>query len=158
LWANERTFSVPPTNIVAGNIADGMYMIVGEGSKRCLDIPNGSCAIGSPLQIFTCDPTDASNSQKFNVVSDGSGHYTISPAHSDLCLEVAETPDSTRALIQQNVCVPGKTSQKWAMSQYGENLEIRTVGTNQCMDIMRADKKDYGQINQHPCNNGTNQR
>src|SRR5262249_15443769 len=133
LWANGGTFSAPPTNPVTGNIADGVYMIVGEGSKSCLDITNGACAIRSPVQIFTCDSTDASNSQKFNVVSDGSGYYTISPAHSDLCLEVAETANSTRATIQQNVCVPGKTSQKWAMSQYGENLEIRTVGTNQCM-------------------------
>lgn len=133
-------------------------MIVGEGSHRCLDIPNNACGYETRLQTFACDPTDASNSQKFNIVADGSGYYTITAAHSDLCLEVSGDQDSAHAPIQQNACSPGKISQKWAMSQYGVNLEIRAAGTNQCMDIMRAAKKDYGQVNQHPCNNGTNQR
>jgi hypothetical protein len=158
LWANGKTHSSQLARPSAGNIPDGMYMIVGEGSHRCLDIPNNACGYGTRLQTFACDATDASNSQKFNVVSDGSGYYTISPAHSDLCLEVSDDQDSKHASIQQNACVPGKISQKWAMSQYGVNSEIRAAGTNQCMDIMRAVKGDYGQVNQHPCNDGTNQR
>lgn len=157
-WDNGETHSSPIARTSTGNIPDGTYMIVGEGSHRCLDIPNGACGYETRLQIFTCDATDASNSQKFNVVSDGSGNYTITAVHSDLCLEVADAQDSAHAPIQQNVCSPGKINQKWAMSQYGVNLEIRAVGTNQCMDVMRAAKGDYGQVNQHPCNNGTNQR
>lgn len=158
LWANGKTHSSPIAKASAGNIPDGMYKIVGEGSHRCLDIPNSACGYETRLQTFACDATDASNSQKFNVVADGSGYYTITAAHSDLCLEVSGDQDSAHAPIQQNACSPGKISQKWAMSQYGDNLEIRAVGTNQCMDVMRADKGDYGQVNQHPCNNGTNQR
>jgi hypothetical protein len=110
------------------------------------------------LQTFDCDTAGATNSQKFNVVSDGTGYYTISPAHSDLCLEVAGDSDLAKAPIQQNACAPGKTSQKWAMAQYGVNLEIRAVVSNQCMDVMRGVRKNYGEVNQHPCNNGTNQR
>ena len=158
LWANGKTHSSSIIRAAAGNIPDGMYMIVGEASHRCLDIPNGSCRDGARLQTFDCDTTDASNSQKFNVVADGSGYYTITAAHSDLCLEVSGDQDSAHAPIQQNACSPGKISQKWAMSQYGDNLEIRTVSTNQCMDVMRGDRANFGQINQHPCNNGTNQR
>ena len=158
LWANGKTHINHIPQRPPGNIPDGMYMIVGEGSHRCLDIPNSACGYGARLQMFTCDTTDASNSQKFNVVADGTGYYTITATHSDLCLEVSSDPDLGRFPIQQNACVPGKVSQKWAMSQYGVNLEIRTAGTNQCMDIMRADRKDYGQVYQHPCNDGTNQR
>jgi hypothetical protein len=110
------------------------------------------------LQTFDCDPSDATNSQKFNVVADGSGYYTISPAHSDLCLEVTGDPDSGQAPIQQNACTPGKITQKWAMSQYGVNLEIRTAGTNQCLDVMHATKKNYSDLSQHACKDGTNQR
>ncbi len=157
-WTNGKTHSSQIAKPSAGNIPDGMYMIVGEGSHRCLDIPTSACGFKVRLQTFACDPTDASNSQKFNVVADGSGYYTITVAHSDLCLEVSDDQDSKHAPIQQNTCSPGKISQKWAMSQFGVNLEIRAAGTNQCMDIMRADKKDYGQVNQHPCNDGTNQR
>src|SRR5438876_5884291 len=72
-----------------GNIADGMYTIVGEASRRCLEVPSSSCATGIGLQTFDCDKSEASNNQKFNVASDGHGNYTISPAHSDLCLEVS---------------------------------------------------------------------
>jgi Ricin-type beta-trefoil lectin domain len=158
LWANGKTRSTTISIAPPGNIPDGMYMIVGAGSGRCLDIPNSACGNDARLQTYACDTTDASNSQKFNVVADGSGYYTITPAHSDLCLEVAGDPDSAKAPIQQNACSPGKISQKWSMNQYGDNLEIRAVGTNQCMDVMRADRGNYGQVNQHPCSNGTNQR
>jgi hypothetical protein len=155
---NGKTLSHSTTGATTGNIADGMYIIVGVDSHRCLDVPNASCRDGARLQTFACDPTDATNSQKFNVVADGSGNYTISPAHSDLCLEVVSDPGSGQNPIQQSVCTPGKISQKWAMSQYGSNLEIRTVGSNQCMDVSRAAKSNFGEVQQHPCKNSTNQR
>ena len=158
LWANGRTHPSPFTNPSAGNIPEGMYTIVGEASKRCLDVPNSSCGAGIGLQTFDCDSTEASNNQKFNIVSDGSSNYTIRPVHSDLCLEVMAEDDLGRIPVQQSVCVPGKTSQTWAMSQYGNNLEIRDVGNNKCLDIMRKAKGNYGAIYQHQCANGTNQR
>ena len=158
LWANARTHSSPIPRASAGNIADGMYTIVGWSSHRCLEVPNSSCASEMGLQTFDCDPTEASNNQKFNVVSDGSGNYTISPAHSDLCLEVFSEKVSGRIPIRQSVCSPGKVSQKWAMSQYGDNLEIRDVQSNQCMDVMRKSKDNYGVLFLHFCADGTNQR
>jgi hypothetical protein len=158
LCANGKTHSNSTTLAPAGNIADGIYMIVGFDSHRCLDIPNGSCRDGARLQIFDCDPTDATNSQKFIVASDGAGNYTISPAHSDLCLEVVSDPASGQNPIQQSVCTPGKISQKWAMSQYGSNLEIRTAGTNKCMDVSRAAKANFGEVQEHNCKDSTNQR
>jgi len=158
LWANGKIHSSPIAKASAGNTPDGMYMIVGVGSGRCLDIPNSACGHESLLQTFACDATDVSNSQKFNVVADASGFYTISPAHSDLCLEVSGDPYSARALIQQNACSPGKTSQQWTMNQYGGNLEIRTARADRCMEVIRADKGIYGQLHIRPCNSGTNQR
>jgi len=144
-------------SVYAGNIAEGMYTIVGWANHRCLEIPASSCASGMGLQTFECDRTGTSNNQKFNVVSDGSGNYTISPVHSDLCLEVPEKP-SDRASILQNVCIPGKVSQKWAMNQTGDNLEIRDVQNNQCMDVWNNLKADYTPVVLQRCNNGTNQR
>ena len=158
LWANARTDSNPITNPSPGNIADGMYTIVGWASRRCLEVPNSSCGSGIGLQRFDCDRTEASNNQKFNIVSDGSGNYTISPVHSDLCLEVSAEKFSGRIPILQNVCSPGKISQKWAMTQGGDNLEIRAVQNNQCMDVVRNAIVNYAPVYMHPCNNGTNQR
>jgi hypothetical protein len=163
LWVNGKTHSSQLAKAPAGNIPDGMYMIVGEASHRCLEIPNSSCRDGVGLQLFDCDPTDASNNQKFDVAADGNGYYTITAAHSDLCLEVVSGgQDSDRISIQQNACSPDKISQKWAMSQYGVNLQIRYAGakpgTNQCMDVMGRGKKNYGPVNLHPCTDGTNQR
>jgi hypothetical protein len=157
-WANGKTHSSQLPKRPPGNIPDGMYMIVGEGSHRCLDIPNSACAYETRLQILDCDPSDASNNQKFNVIADGNGYYTITAAHSDLCLEVYADQTSDRIPIQQNTCSPDKVSQKWTMSQYGVNLEIRSALNNQCMDIMARGKGNYGPVNLHPCSNGTNQR
>ena len=60
-WANDTTHSGQIPKRPPGNIPDGMYIIVGEASHRCLDIPNGSCRSEIGLQTFECDPTDASN-------------------------------------------------------------------------------------------------
>lgn len=158
LWASARTPSSSGPKAAAGNIAEGMYMIVGWSSKRCLEVPNSSCASEMGLQTFECDPTEASNNQKFNVVSDGSGNYTISPVHSDLCLEVSGVKLSGRIPILQTACSPGKVSQKWAMSQYGDNLEIRDVQKSHCLDVMRKSKDDYAPIFLQRCADGTNQR
>lgn len=158
LWVYSKPHSSPITKPSTGNIADGMYTIVGEASRRCLEVGANSCSAGVGLQIFDCDKTEVSNNQKFNVVSDGAGNYTISPVHSDLCLEVAAEKFAERTPILQTVCEPGKVSQKWAMSQYGDNLEIRDVGNNKCLDIMRAAKVNYSPINLQSCSNGTNQR
>lgn len=158
LWANAETHSNTITHASVGNIPDGMYTIVGESSHRCIEVPNSSCRDKVGMQIFDCDSTNASNNQKFNVVSDGSGNYTISPVHSDLCLEVYDPKDETRILVQQNVCDPANVNQKWAMTQFGVNLEIRAVVNNQCMDIMGRATANYGVVNVHPCKNGTNQR
>lgn len=157
LWGGDRS-RLTPARPSAGNIPDGMYTIIGESSHRCLEIGNSSCAAGFGVQIFDCDKTEASNNQKFNVVSDGSGNYTISPVHSDLCLEVSPEKLADRTPIIQSECVPGKVSQKWSMSQFGVNLEIRDVGNNHCLDILRRGTGNYAPINLQPCSNGTNQR
>ncbi len=159
LWADGTTHSTQLAKRPPGNIPDGMYSIVGEGSHRCLEIPNSSCRTEIGLQTLDCDPTDKSNNQKFNIVADGSGFYTISPVHSDLCVEVSGAKDSSgRIPVQQSECSPGKISQKWAMSQYGVNLEIRSAVSNQCLDIMGRGTKNYAPVFLHLCGNGTNQR
>ena len=158
LWAGSPTHSNSLSKALAGNIAEGMYTIVGEASRRCLEVPNGSCASRVGIQTFDCDHTGASNNQKFNVASDGSGNYTISPAHSDLCLEVSTEKIAGRTPILQTECVPGKLGQKWAMSQFGVNLEIRDVQNNRCLDILRKATGNYAPVYLQPCNDGPNQR
>ena len=158
LWANGKTHPNPITRPATGNIPDGIYSIMGESSHRCLEIPNSACGSEIALQTFDCDSTGVSNNQKFNIVSDGSGNYTISPVHSDLCLEVVSDQDSGVTRILQRTCSPDRASQKWAMSQYGDNLEIRAVQNNQCMDVVSRNKKNYAQISIHACVDGTNQR
>lgn len=147
-----------PGSTSPGNVADGMYTITGEASHRCLEIASNSCAAVTPLEIFDCDKSGVSNNQKFNVASDGAGNYTISPVHSDLCLEVATEKVVDRTAVVQVECVAGKASQKWSMNQYGVNLEIRDVATNRCLDIMRKGTGNFAPIFLQSCNNGPNQR
>ncbi len=158
LWANGASHYRQLPKRPPGNIPDGMYSIVGESSHRCLEVPNASCRSEEVLQTLDCDPTDNSNNQKFNIVADGSGYYTISPVHSDQCLEVPGGKEAGRTPVLQNECSPNKDSQKWSMSQYGVNLEIRAAESNQCIDIMGRSAKNYGRAYLHECSNGTNQR
>src|SRR6185436_12130937 len=158
IFISVPTFSTSSTVSSPGNIADGMYTMVGEASHRCLEIPSNSCAAVTPLQLFDCDKSEVSNNQKFNVTSDGSGNYTISPVHSDLCLEVSAEKIADRTAVVQGACVTGKINQKWSMNQFGVNLEIRDVGSNRCLDIMRKGTGNFAPIFLQSCNNGPNQR
>jgi Ricin-type beta-trefoil lectin domain len=158
LWADGRTVFNQLPQRPPGNIPDGLYSIVGEASHRCLAVPNSSCRNEIGIQTFECDGSGASNDQKFNILADGSGYYTITAAHSDLCLEVNPEQFAGRNSLQQNECSPGKVNQKWIMSQYGVNLEIRSAVNNQCLDIMGKAKGNFGVINLHDCSNGPNQR
>jgi len=151
-------FSAGASTTTPGNVADGMYTIMGEASHRCLEIPSNSCAAVTALQIFDCDKSEVSNNQKFNVVSDGSGNYTISPVHSDLCLEVSADKVVERTAVVQAECVAGKASQKWSMNQFGVNLEIRDAGSNRCLDVLSKVKANFAPIFLGSCNNGPNQR
>ena len=152
------TRAVDKNFFAPGNVADGMYTVVGEASHRCLEIPSNACAAVTPLQIFDCDQSGVSNNQKFNVVSDGSGNYTISPVHSDLCLEVATEKVVDRTAVIQAECVAGKVSQKWSMNQFGVNLEIRDVGSNRCLDIYRKGTANFAAVFLETCKNTPNQR
>jgi ricin-type beta-trefoil lectin protein len=157
LWINARTHSSPAAGTSPGNIAEGMYTIVSWADHRCLEVPNSSCANGVGLQTFDCDTTGISNNQKFNVVGDGAGNYTINPAHSDLCLEVPEKL-SDRTPVLQNACSPGKISQKWSLTQTGDNLELRDVQNNKCLEVWNKRKVNYTPVTPQRCNNDTSQR
>src|SRR5213080_1169296 len=78
--------------------------------------------------------------------------------HSDLCLEVSNEKIVGRTPVLQTECSPGKVSQKWAMSQFGINLEIRDVQNNRCLDILRKGTGNYAPIYLQSCNDGPNQR
>jgi hypothetical protein len=158
IFSSAPTFSTVSMVTSTGNIADGMYTIVGEASHRCLEIASNSCAAVTPLQIFDCDKSEVSNNQKFNVVSDGACNYIISPVHSDLCLEVSTDKVVGRTAVVQAECVAGKVSQTWSMNQFGVNLAIRDVGSNRCLDIMRKGTANFAPIFLQTCNDGPNQR
>src|SRR5260370_5900175 len=80
------------------------------------------------------------------------------PLQSDLCLEVSANLVFGRTPILQTECSPGKISQKWVMSQYGVNLEIRDVQSNRCIDVMGKASENYAPVYMHACSNGPNQR
>ena len=61
VWASASTHSSRIAGTSPGNIAEGMYTIVGWSSHLCLEIPNSSCMSGIGLQTFDCDPAGASN-------------------------------------------------------------------------------------------------
>ena len=98
----------PRALLPAGNIADGMYTVVGEASHRCL--------------------------------------------------EVATEKIGDRTPVLQSECSPGKASQKWSMTQYGVNLEIREAQSSRCLDILRKGTGNYAPIFLQSCNDGPNQR
>jgi len=127
--------------------------IVARATDAVWRFPTAPADLIIALQTFDCDPADVSNNQKFNIISDGSGNYTISPVHSDLCLEVVVDSESGITRSYKTRAVRVRPVRSGPCPSYGDNLEIRAVQNNQCMDVVDRNKKNYAQISVHACVN-----
>ena len=110
------------------------------------------------LVLWTNGKTHSNSITRPGNIDDGT--YMIVGVASHRCLDIPNNSCRDGAWLQTFDCdtTDATNSQKWAMSQYGSNLEIRTAGTNQCMDVMRAARANFGEVSQRPCKNSTNQR
>ncbi|MCX4712206.1 endo-1,4-beta-xylanase [Streptomyces fimicarius] len=122
----------------------GSGQIKGVASNRCLDVPNGSTADGTQLQLWDCG---SSANQQW--VATDSGEIRV---YGDKCLDAAGTGNGSKVQIYS--CWGGD-NQKWRVNSDGS---IVGVQSGLCLDAVGTGTANGTQIQLYSCSNGSNQR
>ncbi|MFH9751368.1 endo-1,4-beta-xylanase [Streptomyces griseus] len=122
----------------------GSGQIKGVASNRCLDVPDGSTADGTQLQLWDCG---SSPNQQW--VATDSGELRV---YGDKCLDAAGTGNGSKVQIYS--CWGGD-NQKWRVNSDGS---IVGVQSGLCLDAVGTGTANGTQIQLYSCSNGSNQR
>ncbi|MEU8008069.1 PHB depolymerase family esterase [Catellatospora sp. NPDC049111] len=120
-------------------------MIVGTGSARCVDAPNGATANGTQMQLWDCW---GGNPQRWTYTS--SKQLTV----AGKCLDASGrgTANGTAVIIWD---CSGQTNQQWNLNANGT---ITGVQSGLCVDAAGAATANGTKIQLWSCHGGTNQQ
>lgn len=123
------------------------YAIVAKHSQKVLDVraDKPQPAVPGPLALDDQRPVQqlddlgpARTNQRFRLIREDDGTYTIRPQHSGKCLAVRGDDKKNLAIVEQYAC-NGKGGQKWQLEELGGAdagyVKITSVLSGKVMDI-----------------------
>ncbi len=116
-----------------------------EGSNLCLDVRGASSADGTPVQIYTCNGT---NAQSWTVNSNGTLNVL------GKCLDVTGAGTANGTLVQLYTC-NGTGAQQW---QPQSNGELLNSNSGKCLDDTNFSTTPGTQSQIWACAGGANQQ
>ncbi|KDN22055.1 arabinofuranosidase catalytic domain-containing protein [Amycolatopsis rifamycinica] len=128
-----------------GNPQQGVQ-IAGSGSGRCVEVPNGSTANGTQVQLADCRSVDA---QRWTYTADRKLQV-----YGTKCLDATGqgTANGTRVIIWD---CHGQANQQWTV---GSNGTITGVQSGLCLDADGGGTAAGTKIILWPCHGGANQQ
>lgn len=136
---------------------DGVYYIKNANSGKYLDVANASSSNGANVQQYQFNGCDA---QKFKLVNDGNGYYSILTACSNYKsgVDVSGWGTSNGTNIQQ-WSYHGGDCQKFQFVKSGDAYIIKTKMSNcySCLEVYAWSKTNGGNVNQWEYLGGKNQ-
>lgn len=136
---------------------DGTYYIRNKNSGKYLDITNGSASDGTNIQQHDFNGTHA---QKFRLVSDGSGYYSILTGSSDYKsgIDVASASKSNNANILQWTN-RGSDNQKFQLVKIGDAYAVKTKISDcySALDVSGESKSNGANVCQYTYKGSSNQ-
>jgi alpha-galactosidase len=130
-----------------GTIISGEIHAVGAG--KCLDVPNGSTAAGTQLDIWTCN---GGSNQIWTRTS--GGQLTVYSGSSQLCLDAYNNQTSPGTKVQTWTC-NGGANQQWNLNANGT---ITGVQSGLCLDVTGASTANGALAELWTCNGQSNQQ
>ena len=136
---------------------DGTYYIKSVHSGKYLDVAEGRSANGTNIQQYQFNGSDA---QKFKLVGDGNGYYSILTACSNYNSGIdvyAEGTSNGTNIIQWKYS--GGDNQKFQIVKIGDAYAIKTKITScySCLDVYNWSTANGGNIAQYEYGGGNNQ-
>ena len=124
--------------------ASNTSALVGYNSK-CIDVPNGLPADGTPLRIWGCN---GSTAQDWTFAPDGTLRAR------GLCMDVAWGSTADGATVQLANC-SGNPAQQFVLSAAGDLVNPQA---NKCVDVKDWNGNDGGLLQTWTCTGGSNQK
>ncbi|MFB7504399.1 MULTISPECIES: RICIN domain-containing protein [Streptomyces] len=121
------------------------HPIVGIGSNRCIDIPNGNVSSGAQLQIWDCS---GAGWQKWSFPSDG----TIRSEGACMQLAGGSTDDGTAIVMAQ---CDGTAAQRFTLNS---SNDLVSLDANKCVDVTDKATDDGSLLQLWDCAGTKNQK
>jgi hypothetical protein len=122
-------------------------------SGKCLDLPQGKTADGTPTIQYDCR---GGTNQLWDIVAAGEDGYRIVSRLSNKCIGTDPSGAAAGAAIVQSQCV-GSAMQLWARNGDGNAYVLRNVANRLCLDVPGASTANGAKPIAWTCNGGTNQ-
>jgi hypothetical protein len=153
-YPSDATENAVQANITAAGYAPsasgsttGPLHAVGAG--KCLDVPNGSTAPGTQLEILGCN---GQSNQTWTHT--GSGQLTVTDSGTTLCLDASGQGTSAGTKVITWSC-NGQSNQQWNLNSNGT---VTGVQSGLCLDVTGASAADGAPVELWTCNGGGNQQ
>ncbi|MBR1673905.1 MAG: glycosyl hydrolase 53 family protein [Eubacterium sp.] len=148
--SSDSSSSSTSSGTTSGSTLDGTYYIRSKFSGKYLNIASGSSENNANLEQYTYS---GSSAQKFKLVSDGSGYYTIYTGASSYSkvLDVAKKSSADGANIAQYTSNSG-TNQKFQVVEVSSGvyaIKTKISGSASCLDVYNWSSADGGNIAQY---------
>ena len=138
-WATAAS-SAPPSYPGSGGTGTRSGPITSGIAGKCVDVKGSGTANGTPVQIYTCNGT---NAQKWTVP--GNGTLTA----FGKCLDVSNSGTANGTKVQLYDC-NGTGAQQWTYSTSAKSLT--NPGSGKCLDDPNSTTTDGTQLQIYTCN------
>ena len=146
-----------------GSVAAGYFSIESEvQSGKCLDLPNGSTADGTKLQLYTCHPQNGQNQTWLTLTDSPNLNTIINGRSSNVCMDLPD--DGSGIAVNDGTPIQafhchGSVNQEWVLVPFaaGGSL-IVSARSGKCLDVAGASTADGAKVQQYTCHGGANQR
>jgi hypothetical protein len=135
-----RTQGSPPSSPRLVNVASG----------KCLDAGPAPSRPGAPLQLWSCNDSDA---QTFILrpIAGGGGRVRIVHVPSGLCVDVAPAASAFDVSRQQLGACSGTPTQSYSRGDRPGGFQLTNAQTRRCIDVDSGHDRDGARILQGDC-------
>lgn len=152
-----------PDAVVAGAQSTAQYTIRSVATGKCIDIPSGSTAVGTPVAQYICH--GGQNQRfRFDFALPGSGSTHISNVHSYLCIAPTgyQGPSTPSMALAQSPCTSPHATfalvRAPTRGPSGERAVLRwAIDSTFCIDVPSGARTDGLILQAYRCHGGPNQ-
>lgn len=139
------------------------YTLTNLNSGKCVDVASGSLADGANIQQFTCNGSGAQQFHFYPRSASGRGplpvgRYTLSSAHSRLCLEVQNASGADGARVVQKTCGSAAAQRFDVLPETEGSVRLLNAASGKSLDIEGVSLANGAALQQWSSTSGDNQR
>lgn len=130
--------------------------VIAAHSGKCMDVSFSNRDSGAPIWQQECNGTDA---QKWDVIPDGAGFYSLKARVSGKCAEVMDAQKNRGMMLWQQDCKPASDQQKFKFTPgKDDTYKVTIKHSNLCLDVFMALRNNQVPILQWDCHGMDHQK